>query len=93
MIPSMFVVSPEHFIPRDFQALAARRQAAVLLAARLYRLDRGAAPTKLDQLVPAYLAEIPANPMEPGKPLLLTVPPRQNSSQPATRGARPQTSR
>ena len=46
-----------------FAAVAARRMAAVALAIRLYKIDHGDAfPRTLDELAPAYLKAVPADP-------------------------------
>ena len=55
---------------RDIHVEAERRMTAVSLAVRLYRIDRGAWPASLDELVPAYLPAVPADPFAPaGEPL------------------------
>jgi hypothetical protein len=47
--------------------LSERRAAALALAIRLYQLDRrGERPTSLAELVPAYLAAVPADPFAAG---------------------------
>ena len=53
----------DHFIRAEFQNAAQRRAAAVALAIRLYEVDHGGKrPTKLAELVPGYLAEVPSDP-------------------------------
>jgi hypothetical protein len=50
-----------------FSALTERRAAAVLLALRLYQLDRaGRFPATLAELCPTYLSRVPIDPMAPG---------------------------
>lgn len=44
------------------RAVAKSRMAAVALAMRLYEVDNGRHPAKLEELVPDYLSEIPADP-------------------------------
>lgn len=41
------------------------RMAAIALAIKLYEADHGRRPETLDQLVPHYLAEVPADPFDP----------------------------
>ncbi len=53
-----FVVMCERF----FRNLTLRRMAAVTLAIRLYESDHGRRPKTLEELVPAYLSEIPQDP-------------------------------
>jgi hypothetical protein len=53
-----------------FRSLAERRSTVVALAAQRYRLEQGRWPTKLDELVPAYLTALPADPFtEDGRPI------------------------
>ena len=61
-------------LPQDFTqhfvVLAERRMAAIALATRLYRFDRGRPPEKLESLVPEYLAELPKDPLaSDGRPI------------------------
>jgi hypothetical protein len=53
---------------RPYRSQRDRRAAAVDLAARLYELDRGHAPARVEDLVPAYLPHVPIDPMS-GTPL------------------------
>ena len=54
------------------RAAAARRAAAVVLAARLYRADTGRWPASFDDLVPACLPRVPDDPFAPaGTPMRL----------------------
>lgn len=62
------------YLPRyfevHFRAIAERRVTAVSLAAQLYRADHGHWPARLDELVPAYLPAVPADPYhEDARPL------------------------
>jgi hypothetical protein len=50
------------FVEQYFRMLGERRATAVSLAARLYRADHARWPDRLDQLVPAYLPALPADP-------------------------------
>ncbi len=45
-----------------FKLLATRRMAAIALVIRLYTIDHGEPPAKLDQLVPEYMAALPRDP-------------------------------
>jgi hypothetical protein len=52
-----------------FRNRAERRFAALALATRLFSLDYGRFPTRLDELVPAYLPSLPVDPFSPtGEP-------------------------
>lgn len=60
--PSL-VPSSERAILQHFKIITERRAAAIELAIRMYRLDhRGEYPQTLEDLVPAYLARLPADP-------------------------------
>jgi hypothetical protein len=64
-----------------YAASAERRMAAVILAIRLYYLDRGVYPRALSELVPDYLPAVPLDPMAAdARPLGYIL---------AARGARP----
>ena len=53
-----------------FHASARNRMAAVALAMRLYELAHGRLPAKLDDLVPDYLTQLPADPFAAdGRPI------------------------
>jgi hypothetical protein len=54
------------YIEQHFKVLAERRMTAVILAAQLYRADRGAWPAQSSDLVPAYLPRVPADPFAAG---------------------------
>lgn len=56
-------VSLVRALQRTYQSQADRRAAAVDLAARLYELDRGRTPARVEDLVPAYLPGVPIEPM------------------------------
>jgi hypothetical protein len=57
----------QKWIPSRFRAMAEARLAGVALACRLYELDHdGAVPGRLEDLVPAYLAAVPADPYAVG---------------------------
>ena len=64
----------------DYRGLAARRLAAVAVAARLFAADHaGRPPTGWPDLVPGYLPAVPVDPMD-GRPLrLVDGPPRAYS--------------
>lgn len=62
MLTSMLLPSFAAAAERDFRLLAHRRAAAVLLALRMYELDHGQLPQRLDQLVPDYLPKVPEDP-------------------------------
>jgi hypothetical protein len=54
-------------LTQEYIALTERRAAATVLAIHLYRLDHaGKYPPSLEQLVPAYLPGVPADPMAAG---------------------------
>jgi hypothetical protein len=73
-------------LSRHFGTLALRRVAAVSLAARLYRADHaGVWPDRLDQLVPAYLSAVPADPLAADDRPLGYVVRRRGPGDPAPR--------
>lgn len=49
----------------QFRGLAESRMSVIVLALRLYELDKGRRPAILDQLVPDYLPAIPRDPFHP----------------------------
>jgi hypothetical protein len=52
------------------RCIAERRMAATALAIRLYELDQGRRPDRLDELVPRYLPAVPQDPLAAyGRPL------------------------
>jgi hypothetical protein len=66
-----FLERLDGYLLRHYEHLADRRMAAVALAIRFYRADHaGRWPQSLDELVPAYLPSVPADPFAAGgKPL------------------------
>ena len=56
-IPGDFRSATNHF-----HGVAFQRMAAVALAIRMYELDHGKRPERLDELVPEYLASVPKDP-------------------------------
>lgn len=48
-----------------WQALAMRRMAALALLMRMYELENGSKPAKLELLVPKYLPALPEDPFDP----------------------------
>jgi hypothetical protein len=64
------VVAPDRYFEVHFRLIAERRSAAVSLAVRLYRIDHGTWPAKLEDLVPTYVPAVPADPFcDDGRPL------------------------
>ena len=62
------------FFETFYRTLAERRATAVSLAARLYYLDHGRWPDRLDELVPKYLPALPADPFhDDGRPFGYTI--------------------
>jgi hypothetical protein len=59
---TMIMPSFSKLVITHFRGLMDRRAAALLLAIRLYEVDHGAPPAKLDLLVPDYLPAIPIDP-------------------------------
>jgi hypothetical protein len=59
------------YFETQFRSIGERRATAVSLAAQLYRADHdGRWPAQLDELVPAYLPAVPADPFhDDGRPL------------------------
>jgi len=49
---------------RQFRALAERRVTAAALACQIYRAEMGKWPEKLSEVVPKYLAAVPADPFQ-----------------------------
>ena len=65
IFPALFVSARTHL-----QAVIDRRLTAVAMAARLYQIDHGQLPDRLEDLVPDYLSAVPTDPMSPaGQPL------------------------
>jgi hypothetical protein len=67
---------------RHYAAQWDRRAAAIDLAARLYALDHGAAPQRIEDLVPAYLPAVPTDPVR-GGPMTRTFAPLSAATRPA----------
>ncbi|MBN1343619.1 MAG: hypothetical protein JXQ73_13105 [Phycisphaerae bacterium] len=63
LLSSTLVASYGRAFYLHFLSLANRRQAAVALAIRLYEVDHGRRPKRLEELVPGYLPEIPLDPV------------------------------
>ncbi|MGC9455510.1 MAG: hypothetical protein ACP5HU_11705 [Phycisphaerae bacterium] len=71
-VSSMLVPALGDAYKRHYEMLAMRRMAATALAMRLYEADHGHRPEKLEDLVPQYLDEIPADPFTAdGSPIKL----------------------
>ena len=62
LVSSILTPSFDRSVLLHFRTLATRRMAATALAIRLYELDHGRRPASLDELVPAYLDALPADP-------------------------------
>jgi hypothetical protein len=62
---TMIMPSFGRLVITHFRGLMDRRAAALLLAIRLYEVDHGAPPAKLDLLVPDYLPALPIDPFAP----------------------------
>lgn len=61
-ISTTFLPSLQRSVITHFQAIAQRRMAAIALAIRLYEVEHGHRPILLDELLPSYLKDIPADP-------------------------------
>lgn len=59
-------IDPSRYALTHFRVLADRRMTAVSLAAALFRADHARWPERLEELVPAYLPTVPADPMRAG---------------------------
>lgn len=67
ILPAYFLMPSFHRgITLDFKSRAQRRMAAIALAIRLFEVDRGRRPERLDELQPEYLAAIPHDPFAHG---------------------------
>jgi len=62
MFSSLFWYSTDRAALVHFRAIAYRRMAAGALAMRLYEIEHGRRPEALNDLVPAYLPAVPADP-------------------------------
>jgi hypothetical protein len=67
MMSVQLMPAHEKVARRHFLVVADRRMAAVALAARLYALEHGKLPARLEELVPKFLAEVADDPMSDGK--------------------------
>jgi hypothetical protein len=63
MLSRILLPSLDRSIVLHYGTIARRRMAATALAIRLFELDHGHRPLTLDELVPDYLSEVPADPM------------------------------
>ena len=60
----------DRYFQQWFRSLGQRRVTAISLAAQLYRADHGRWPARLEELVPAYLPVLPADPFHAdGRPV------------------------
>lgn len=67
-VPHRLLAVYERNFLTHFDSIARRRAIAISLAIRLYQLDHsGAYPTRLEELVPTYLPEMPEDPFAAGK--------------------------
>lgn len=65
-----FASNPARYLETNFRIMSDRRVTAVNLAVQLYRADHGRWPERLEELVPPYLASLPADPYhDDGRPL------------------------
>lgn len=62
IISRMMLPALSKTFQRDGELASRARAAQILLATERYRLDKGALPQSLDDLVPAYLASVPLDP-------------------------------
>lgn len=65
LFTAMLLPSTDRAIETHFRGLTERRTAAIFLAARLYEIDHGHLPARLEALVPDYLPAIPVDPFSP----------------------------
>ena len=78
LTPSLNRAASQHY-----RALASRRLAATCLAVRLYAVEHdGKLPEKLDDLVPAYLPSVPADPLAAGGATIRYVNDRTDPAKP-----------
>jgi hypothetical protein len=62
--------SYDHALQLHYRAVLHRRMAATALAIRLYEVDHGSRPARLDELVPQYLPAVPVDPFaDDGRPI------------------------
>ncbi|NOX58569.1 MAG: hypothetical protein GXP29_06885 [Planctomycetes bacterium] len=64
----------EGFIAVEMARLSRRRMAATSLAIRLFEVDHGRRPVKLDELIPDYLESIPRDPFASGNASIQYLP-------------------
>jgi hypothetical protein len=70
LMASILTPSFNRVVMQDYKIIGIRRMTAVALACRLYALDHdGRLPAALADLVPAYLPDVPADPLTAGRPL------------------------
>jgi len=62
LFSSTLLPSCERAVELSFRTLATRRMAATALAMRLYEIDHGRRPDRLDELAPDYLSSVPRDP-------------------------------
>lgn len=73
-ISLMFSSGMSNLVGRHFLDLQRRSQVAVNLAAKLYAAKKGAAPAKVDDLVPDFLPAVPLDTGDGVTPLKITLP-------------------
>jgi len=61
-LSSMFLSIMDHVARFHYRTISLRRMAAVALTMRLYEIDCGRRPDRLDDLVPKYLQRVPDDP-------------------------------
>jgi hypothetical protein len=67
LISALMMPAHDALARRHYLVLADRRMAATALAARLYALEHGRLPARLEELVQTYLPAVPDDPMSDGK--------------------------
>jgi len=73
-----YTLTPLLFVPAgavassEARATAANRAAAAVIAAERFRLEHGRLPKDLEELVPEFLAEVPADPFT-GEPMKMKI--------------------
>jgi hypothetical protein len=75
VVASMLLPSLDRSVETHFRVIANKRMAAALLAARLYELDTGHPPQRLEDLVPAYLPAVPSDPLADNAPIRFRAQP------------------
>ncbi|NOX58571.1 MAG: hypothetical protein GXP29_06895 [Planctomycetes bacterium] len=66
LVAAILIPSLDRMILLDFRLRAHRRMAAIALAIRMYEIDKGHRPERLDELVSGYLDSIPRDPFAHG---------------------------